>query len=202
MDESVLAALQRWPNVPAVYGWLSLDARGTWRLHPAGDGLEGGPGESITSPQIIAFIHRNYESDEHGNWFFQNGPQRVYVRVDAAPLILRLSGDNSGLETHTGHPVGSVRQWLLDDEGRLLADTEHGPAMLDSRDLAAALEQLHTADGTALIDCLEKEIDAPILVSGFGNRLQAAPLTRIASAEVPARMGFTSCPTPPATGEN
>ena len=33
MDPSVLNALERWPEVPAVYGWLSLSARGDWRLH-------------------------------------------------------------------------------------------------------------------------------------------------------------------------
>src|SRR5690606_37066637 len=150
MDASVLAALQRWPNVPAVYGWLSLDERGTWRLHPAGDGVEGGRGESISSPQIIAFINRNYDSDAHGNWFFQNGPQRVYVRVDAAPFILRLAGDSSGFETHTGLPVKNVSQWLLDDQGRLFAGTEHGAAITDNRDLAPVLELLRTPDGKAL----------------------------------------------------
>ena len=28
MDESVIRALAKWPNVPAVYGWLSLSRRG------------------------------------------------------------------------------------------------------------------------------------------------------------------------------
>ncbi|MGB3277244.1 MAG: DUF2946 family protein, partial [Castellaniella sp.] len=30
MDDQVLAAMARWPNVPAVHGWLSLTARGQW----------------------------------------------------------------------------------------------------------------------------------------------------------------------------
>ena len=30
MDEMVKAALKKWPNVPACYGWLALDARGDW----------------------------------------------------------------------------------------------------------------------------------------------------------------------------
>lgn len=85
MDDDVKAALVRWPNVPAVAGWLSLDGRGRWHLHPQGDAAEGGPGESITNTQILAFIERNYEHDDQGRWFFQNGPQRVYVRIDAAP---------------------------------------------------------------------------------------------------------------------
>lgn len=197
MDASVLAALQRWPNVPAVYGWLSLDARGTWRLHPLGDGVEGGPGESITSPQIIAFIDRNYAGDADGNWFFQNGPQRVYVRLDAAPFILRLAGDNGGFETHNGLPVKNVSQWLLDEQGRLLAATEHGAAMLDSRDLAAVLEQLRTSDGTALIDLLENPPDDTVQVGPGDGLLHSAPLIHISSADVPSQMHFVACPTKP-----
>jgi len=195
MDASVLAALQRWPNVPAVYGWLSLDARGAWRLHPLGDGIEGGPGEPITSPQIIAFINRNYLSDADGNWFFQNGPQRVYVRLDAAPFILRLAGDNGGFETHNGLPVKDISQWLLDEQGRLLATTEHGAAMLDSRDLAAVLEQLRTPEGTALIDLLESPPDGAVQVKPKDGSLPSAPLTHISSADVPNRMHFVACPT-------
>ena len=32
MDEIVARAMQKWPNVPDVYGWLRLDRRGTWWL--------------------------------------------------------------------------------------------------------------------------------------------------------------------------
>ena len=42
MDESVIRAMDRWPDVPAVYGWLELDVRGRWRLRgePVRGGLE------------------------------------------------------------------------------------------------------------------------------------------------------------------
>ena len=197
MDESVLAALQRWPNVPAVYGWLSLDARGSWRLHPLGDGLNGGPGETISSPQIIAFIHRNYDHDAQGNWFFQNGPQRVYVRLDAAPFIVRLAGDSGGFETHTGLPVRNVTQWLLDEQGRLFAHTEHGAAIIDSRDLASVLERLRSPDGTALIDLLEQPITDALSIAPADRSLPAAPLAPIASTQLAARMNFVACPVKP-----
>jgi len=35
MDEMVEAALRKWPNVPACYGWLGLDARGSWWMRDA-----------------------------------------------------------------------------------------------------------------------------------------------------------------------
>lgn len=194
MDESVLAALQRWPDVPAVYGWLSLDARGTWRLHPAGDGQQGGTGESITSPQILAFIARNYDSDTHGNWFFQNGPQRVYVRLDAAPFVLRLAGDGDGFETHTGLPVKAIRQWLLDDEGRLFALTEHGAAVVDSRDLGQVMDKLQDSTGRALLDILEQAGPVPAVQARDGS-LAPAPFAYVATPSLAAHAGFIHNPT-------
>ncbi|OWT71372.1 MULTISPECIES: DUF2946 family protein [unclassified Achromobacter] len=154
MDDAVLAAIQRWPDVPAVSGWLSLDQRGRWRLHPNGDADQGGPGESITSPAILAFIDRNYARADDGRWFFQNGPQRVYVRLDAAPYILRVNGDGSGLQTHTGLATGRISGWWLDEDGRLYADTDAGPGMLDGRDMPRVLDALFLADGKPALESL------------------------------------------------
>ncbi|GAA0519781.1 DUF2946 family protein [Pigmentiphaga daeguensis] len=152
MDSDVLAAMARWPDVPDAYGWLSLDARGRWRLHPAGDALAGGPGVSISNTGILAFIGRNYGHDEQGRWFFQNGPQRVFVRLDAAPLILRQADAAGSLATHTGHAVSRVDRWALDAMGRLYAATEHGPAMVEDRHLPDVLERMKLASGQPLLD--------------------------------------------------
>src|SRR3546814_16941226 len=87
MDEQVSAAMARWPDVPDVYGWLSLSERGEWRLHPQGDALLPqhcapgaccSPGEAISSTTILQFMNRNYAVDDAGQWYFQNGQQRVY----------------------------------------------------------------------------------------------------------------------------
>lgn len=80
MDETVLAAMARWPDVPHVYGWLSLTARGQWRMR----------GEPIANAAIRDFIGRNYGCDEDGRWFFQNGPQRVYVTLELTPWVYRV----------------------------------------------------------------------------------------------------------------
>src|SRR2546422_6290676 len=66
MDELVARSLAKWPNVPAVYGWLALDRRGNWRIK----------GQRISNVALREFIARNYECDSQGRWFFQNGPQR------------------------------------------------------------------------------------------------------------------------------
>ncbi len=111
MDEIVKAAMAKWPNVPAVYGWLELTARGEWRIK----------GEPIDNASIRDFIARNYAHDDHGNWFFQNGPQRVFVSLEATPLIYRL--DESGrLQAHTGTRPRELRGVFADPEGRLLLD--------------------------------------------------------------------------------
>src|SRR3546814_9129311 len=117
MDENVIAAMALWPDVPDVFGWLSLTERGHGRLHPQGDallpvGVAGNgcsPGQAITSPPILHFIDRNYAADTHGRWYFQNGPQRVYVRLDAAPYILHTSGHADRSEEHTSELQSLMR---------------------------------------------------------------------------------------------
>ncbi len=193
MDSSVRAALAKWPNVPAVYGWLSLDERGRWRLHPLGDATGGGPGESIENTQILDFIGRNYDRDEAGRWFFQNGPQRVYVRLDAAPFLLRRADDGVGLVTHTGRTVRAVTAWLLDDTGRLYAQTDAGPAMVEGRELPALLDSLRDAQGRPLADALESAAAGmPVLHPALPA---PAPLyLDVAQADIPTRLAFVANP--------
>jgi hypothetical protein len=123
MDALVAQAMTKWPNVPAVYGWLSLDRRGNWRIK----------GERIANQALRDFISRNYESDAAGGWYFQNGPQRVYVALDYTPLVVHYDGDE--LRDHCGRPF-AVRAAYLDDEGSVLMESENAIALLDDRDLA------------------------------------------------------------------
>ncbi len=198
MDENVMAAMARWPDVPAVYGWLSLTMHGQWRLHPQGDALaptENPGGESITSPQILKFIDRNYTSDARGQWFFQNGPQKVYVRLDAAPYILHTESEGQDgqttLRTHNGLAVNSVNDWWLGDNGRLYARTSHGPALIAGRDLASVLGGLRTRSGDALLSVLESKLgsDKPV-------ELDNGTLNFCRAADIPRRLGFVTHPTP------
>lgn len=128
MDEIVVRSLARWPNVPAVYGWLDLDRRGNWLIK----------GERIGNLGLREFIARNYAADERGRWFFQNGPQRVYVRLAYTPLVVHYEGE--GLFDHCGRRF-QVREALQDDEGSVLMLGEPGIALLDDRDLGRFAEQ-------------------------------------------------------------
>jgi len=194
MDQSVKDALARWPNVPAVYGWLSLDARGRWRLHPQGQANEGGPGEPITNTQILEFIGRNFDHDDVGRWFFQNGPQRVFVRLDAAPYVLRLADDNRGLVTHTDAAVGSATGWWLDDAGQLFASTPLGAGIVLDRDLQPLLETLQTAAGAPLMDALAGLTPGQSISVAWPGVYGAAPLHSIAQADVADRLAFDPAP--------
>jgi hypothetical protein len=145
MDEIVEAALKKWPNVPHCYGWLALDARGDWymrddRIQRAGR-FPQVKGSRIDHPRLKAFIERNYGHDEQGCWFFQNGPQRVYVQLEATPWIWRLSGPSDAplLTSHTGRPARADAAWL-DDEGRLYLSTDLGLGLVHTQDM------LHAAD--------------------------------------------------------
>ena len=101
MDDIVKAALKKWPNVPHCYGWLALDARGDWYLRDEPTQAAGPfphiKGSRIEHAKLKEFIHRNYDRDQRGDWFFQNGPQRVYVQLEAAPLIRGVQRQDDGL---------------------------------------------------------------------------------------------------------
>jgi hypothetical protein len=123
MDAVVAQAMAKWPNVPAVYGWLSLDRRGNWLIK----------GERIANHALREFICRNYEADSDGRWYFQNGPQRVYVGLAYTPLVVHHEGER--LVDHCGRPFAAERAYL-DDEGSVLVDDGTRVALVDDRDLA------------------------------------------------------------------
>ena len=128
MDEIVARSLAKWPNVPAVYGWLSLDRRGNWLIK----------GERIGNAALREFIGRNYQADGKGRWYFQNGPQRVYVSLAYTPLVVRYEGE--GLVDHCGRPFKAAEA-LEDDEGSVLFAGSGSVGLLDDRDLARFAEQ-------------------------------------------------------------
>lgn len=115
--------MARWPNVPAVYGWLALDRRGNWLIKS----------ERIANHALRDFIARNYDSDSAGRWYFQNGPQRVYVTLAYTPLVVHYEGDS--LADHCGQPF-LAQAVYVDDEGSVLMQGSRAIALLDDRDLA------------------------------------------------------------------
>jgi len=148
MDDIVQQALVKWPNVPACYGWLGLDARANWYLRDDQAQALGGfnadvpgcKGSMLTHRKLIDFIGRNYGRDPRGQWFFQNGPQRVYVELAVTPLVWRLQPDGS-VADHMGRP-GSVLNTWLDETGRLYVQCDTGFGLLHSQDMLQAADRV------------------------------------------------------------
>lgn len=142
MDDIVKQALAKWPNVPDCYGWLGLDARGRWFMRDdaaqaAGD-FPQSRGSWLRHEKLIDFIGRNYESDDEGRWFFQNGPQRVYVELECTPWVWQVLPDYR-LQSHTGLQT-SAGECFLDEEGRLYIASPQGLGLVHSQDMVLAAE--------------------------------------------------------------
>ena len=180
MDPIVDAALKKWPNVPHCYGWLALDARGDWymrddRIQAAGP-FPQVKGSRIEHEKLREFIARNYGHDDSGAWFFQNGPQRVYVELEAAPYVWRLARSRrraAGDRAATSAAPARFRSAQVDEHGRLFLDTDAGHGIV------------HTLDMEAAADAVERGHWAP---------------EPVAFAELPARFGYRlradAAPTP------
>jgi len=149
MDDIVKAAMAKWPSVPHCHGWLALDARGDWYMRDD-RAQAAGPfpqvkGSVIRHDKLREFIARNYEADAAGAWFFQNGPQRVYVTLEAAPWTWRLQADARGglaIHAHTGLEAAFRAAWL-DEAGRLFLDTDLGFGLVHTLDTARDALQRH-----------------------------------------------------------
>lgn len=199
MDDIVLRGMAKWPNVPAVFGWLSLDRRGQWLLK----------GDRVTNPGIAEFFGRNYSHDAQGRWFLQNGPQRVYVSLDYTPFIYRitaLTGSSLTLAAHTGANTTAIHAAFIDDAGQLLLDTDVGIGLVHDTDLELLIPRFRDAttkapDETALAAAL----DALQAGNNPGLRLQTGavdiPVHPIRAADVPAQFGFVARPVQPAGEE-
>ena len=174
MDQAVIRALTKWPAVPAVYGWLALDERGNWLLRNPATGDFG----RIGNAALRDFICRNYASDPRGCWYFQNGPQCVYVRLSCTPLVFRLEGER--FVDHCGRPSGPLSGAWRDERGALILAAASGIGNLDDRDLLAASDLIDDSGATAWFDCASERL----------------PLGNILRADLPARFGFVTDPRP------
>lgn len=151
----MLRAMEKWPDVPDVFGKMKLDRRGRWLIE----------GLVVKHPRLRAFINRNYEQDEAGRWFFQNGPQRVFIEIEGEPWVLHMVGPNR-LQTHNDLPVENIERVLVNEDAEILIDFDLGRGLLWDQDLVPFLDHLTWSDaGLDVEQVLEKiilgvEVDA------------------------------------------
>jgi hypothetical protein len=204
MDDIVLRSMLKWPNVPAVYGWLRLDRRGRWLIRmPDRHGPPAAPDgvpcfERVANPAMIEFIGRNYTHDSEGRYFFQNGPQRVYVALEYTPWIWHIDGSALHLVAHTGAPAGDPREAYVDEQGGLVVVCTPGVGAVLDRDLAALAEGIRDQAGNALD--LEALIGSVHEGRTARARIAGSEVTvgTIRSGELAARFGYVPHPRPPA----
>jgi hypothetical protein len=155
MDEKVLRSLVKWPNVPDCYGWLALDRRGQWRMRDEFTQQHHLPGQVIVHQALKEFISRNYARDSQGRYFFQNGPQRVFIMLDATPWVVRIIPSDqdtqlltqcqsslepiAALSDENGniYIVGKVTQTIYEDSdrGKFSIQASESIALLHDHDL-------------------------------------------------------------------
>jgi hypothetical protein len=191
LDDAVVRAMSKWPNVPAVYGWLKLDRRGRWLIKD----------DTIGNALVREFISRNYLRDESGCYAFQNGPQRVFVQLDYTPFVVSVEEDGTA-RLHTGELLHKPTSAWLDEAGNLLVLGEQGIALVDDRDLDAASDRFVSASGGVLdTDDVARAIDK--LLAGQSASLAVLlsgatlPLSLIRRDQVASRFDFVAAPTAP-----
>ena len=155
MDEQVLRSLVKWPNVPDCYGWLALDRRGQWRMRDEFTQQHHLPGQVIVHQALKEFISRNYARDYQGRYFFQNGPQRVFITLDATPWVVRIIPNDQDIQLLTQcqnsleptaalsdengniYIIGKVTQTIYEDRdrGKFSIQESESIALLHDHDL-------------------------------------------------------------------
>ena len=199
MDEIVKQAMAKWPNVPHCYGWLALDARGVWRMRDERAQHLGLPGDKLSNPALVGFINRNYTRDEHGCWYFQNGPQRVYLELEVTPFIVH-TDPAQGWVLQTGEALGTIDEAGLTEAGELVLRSGERIAQLDDRDTAQALSLLELHGAPVGDEALLAWLDAAASASTGAAMLmlrdgaRRIPVQRLQRDELATRYCFVRSP--------
>lgn len=122
-------------------------------------GAPGAKGSLLSHAKLIGFIERNYAQDAVGQWYFQNGPQRVYVALEVTPWILRVDPQGS-LRTHTSLAV-DYNGCYMDETGRLYIETNVGLGLVHTQDV---LEASHFIESSVWVP---EEVDSKQLAQLF-----------------------------------
>lgn len=196
MDDIVKQAMAKWPDVPHCYGWLGLDARGNWRMRDEQTQHLGQLGDKIAHVALLAFINRNYSHDDEGRWYFQNGPQRVYVDLEATPYIARTDPAH-GLMLQTTDALTSVDHVWMAETGQLLLESEQRIAQVDDRDMAQCMRWL-TIDGTPvndnqLIAWIEGSPESGGMMFEYAGA--RVPVQHLQQSQIAEHFGFVRKPT-------
>jgi hypothetical protein len=211
MDEQVLRSLIKWPNVPHCFGWLALDRRGQWRMRDEFAQAHHLAGNAIQHQALNEFIARNYAHDTKGRYFFQNGPQRVFITLDKAPWVVRItpSASKPGLMTQCQTPftphgalsdelgniyiTGLVKQTVDENGIESMSQTHPTVDQFMQKD-AYSIALLHDHDLGLFSDLAKLREEACSFGGSWIWDKEVLPLDPIHSEELCERFGFVKNP--------
>jgi hypothetical protein len=202
MDEQVLRSLIKWPNIPHCFGWLALDRRGQWRMRDEFAQANQLAGSVIQHTALNEFISRNYACDSLGRYFFQNGPQRVFITLDATPFIARMIPSKNGPQLLTQCGTEIKPQGALSDEkgniyitgniAQSLSNQIDGTVFTKTESLSVAL--LHDHDLDLFSDQSKVMEDACSFRGSWQWDGKDLPIEPIHSVELSERFHFIKAP--------
>ena len=160
------------------------------------------PGQVITHRALNEFISRNYACDSLGRYFFQNGPQRVFITLDVTPWIARITPSENGLELLSQcNSLIEASGALSDEKGNIyilgkvnqLTDEEKNKEQFFNQDCqTVALLHDHDLDHFSRLAKLHEE------ACSFGGSWEwqgkQLPLDPVHSEELAARFQFIARP--------
>lgn len=104
--------------------------------------FEESKGDKLSHRKLIEFIGRNYQQDDKGQYYFQNGPQKVFVELEVTPWVLRFDFE-ARVMTQTQQYVKSTQAYAYTDElGRVYLDTELGIGLVHTMDMDRMADEL------------------------------------------------------------
>jgi hypothetical protein len=115
--------------------------------------------------KLIDFIARNYNANDAGFWYFQNGPQKVYLELEATPLVWRVSAEGV-IHSHTG-ALAHFQQCFVDERGWVYLETDLGFGLV------------HTQDTIHVAKAIE---------------IQQWPVEEVLLSDLPRRFGYQTSP--------
>ena len=161
-------------------------------------------GQVIEHLALKELITRNYACDSLGRYFFQNGPQRVFISLDATPWIARLIPSNEHLQLKTQCQSNIDPSAALSDENgniyivglieRVMYQDIEKQQLNREKVLSVALLHDHDLD---LFSELAKLHEEACSFGGSWNwHGKQLPLNPIHSKELSALFNFISKPGP------
>jgi hypothetical protein len=202
MDEQVIRSLIKWPDVPDCYGWLALDRRGQWRMRDEFTQQNNLPGQIIKHQSLNEFISRNYARDTQGKYFFQNGPQRVFITLDATPWIVRMIPSDQGVKllTQCQSPIEPTAA-LSDEKGNIYIVGNIAQAVYEESDRAQfklqtteSIALLHDHDLDLFSELATLKEEACSFGGSWGWHGKQLPLDPIHSSELANRFDYLAQP--------